>query len=45
MRKSRKNNKKRNKTKKCIYTDEVKRINRVINELKRINKTRKNKIN
>ena len=43
MRKSRKNNKKRNRTKKCVYTDEAKRLLKAIKEIKKINKTLKNK--
>jgi hypothetical protein len=55
MSKSRKNNKKSNNrikrktvgrrdtTKKCIYTDEAKRLMKIIKELRKKNKTRKNK--
>jgi len=43
MRKSRKINKKRNKTKKCVYTDEAKRIIREMKILKKKYNTRKNK--
>lgn len=43
MRKSRKINRKISKSKKCVYTDEAKRILKAIKELRKINKTRKNK--
>ena len=43
MRKSRKINRKRSKSKKCVYTDEAKQILKAIKELRKINKTRKNK--
>lgn len=42
MRKSRKNIKK-NKSKKCIYTDEAKRVLKQIHLLRKKNKTRKKK--
>jgi hypothetical protein len=47
MPKSRKNNKKnikrKNTSKKCIYTDEAKRIMKLMKDLRKKNKTRKNK--
>jgi len=52
MPKSRKNTKmnrktisRKDKTKKCIYTDEAKRIMNIIKELRKKNKSRKNKTN
>ena len=43
MRKSRKNHKKKNRTKKCVYTDEAKRLLKAIKDIKKFNKTRTNK--
>jgi hypothetical protein len=45
MRKSRKIHRKSNKTQKCVYTDEVKRLSREIKQLKKKHNTRKNKSN
>ena len=43
MRKSRKINRKKTKSKKCIYTDEAKRILKEIHHLRKKNKTRRTK--
>ena len=43
IKKNKTNRKSIGKTKKCIYTDEAKRIMKLIKELRKKNKTRKNK--